>query len=201
MYIRDIRCVNTCTRRTGKHGGKKLRRGCRRMKKKIGQGKSFKGRRDNCITRIDDLTKTLVNIETKFQYLKFLPQDSNLTFLTRVESEGKTNAQIEANPTRDAYSEVYDWRPSVEKTDVIRTMEAIEGNIRRCSHIFFSKFKFVLVPEAETHPSQKDKSPWRKSSLNVPNSMEETDPRYSRRLRSRLSAENVLSSSSTLQVR
>lgn len=87
------------------------------------------------------------------------------------ESEGKTNAQIEANPTRDAYSEVYDWRPSVEKTDVIRTMEAIE--------------------EAETHPSQKDKSPWRKSSLNVPNSMEETDPRYSRRLRSRLSAENV----------
>lgn len=31
--------------------------------------------------------------------------------------------------------------------------------------------------------------------------MEETDPRYSRRLRSRLSAENVLSSSSTLQVR
>lgn len=132
---------------------------------------------------------------------KFLSRDSNLTFLTRAESEGKTNAQIEANPTRDAYSEVYDWRPSVEKTDVIRTMEAIEGNIRRCSHIFFSKFKFVLVPEAETHPSQKDKSPWRKSSLNVPNSMEETDPRYSRRLRSRLSAENVLSSSSTLQVR
>ncbi|XP_061931495.1 uncharacterized protein LOC107998165 isoform X3 [Apis cerana] len=95
------------------------------------------------------------------------------------ESEGKTNTQIEANSTRDAYSEVYDWRPSVEKTDVIRTMEAIE--------------------EAETHPSQKDKSPWRKSSLNVPNSMEETDPRYSRKLRSRLSAENVLSSSSTLQ--
>ncbi|XP_043582557.1 uncharacterized protein LOC122567722 isoform X2 [Bombus pyrosoma] len=93
------------------------------------------------------------------------------------ESEGKTNIQIEAGSTHDTYSEVYDWRPSVEKTDVMRTMEAIE---------------------AETHPSQKDKSPWRKSSLNVPNSMEETDPRYSRRLRSRLSAENVLTSS-TLQ--
>ncbi|CAK9809134.1 FH2 domain-containing protein 1 [Anthophora plagiata] len=94
------------------------------------------------------------------------------------ESEGKTNTTIEGNSTREPYPEVYDWRPSVEKTDVIRTMEAIE--------------------EAETHPSQKDKSPWRKSSLNVPNSMEETDPRYSRRLRSRLSTENVLTSS-TLQ--
>ncbi|XP_034177466.2 FH2 domain-containing protein formin 3 isoform X2 [Osmia lignaria lignaria] len=94
------------------------------------------------------------------------------------ESEGKTNTPTESNSTREAYSEVYDWRPSVEKTDVMRTMEAIE--------------------EAETHPSQKDKSPWRKSSLNVPNSMEETDPRYSRRLRSRLSADNVLTLS-TLQ--
>ncbi|XP_017883156.1 uncharacterized protein LOC108626791 [Ceratina calcarata] len=91
------------------------------------------------------------------------------------ESEGKTNTHTESGST---YPEVYDWRPSVEKTDVMRTMEAIE--------------------EAETHPSQKDKSPWRKSSLNVPNSMEETDPRYSRRLRSRLSADNILNSS-TLQ--
>ncbi|XP_076666241.1 FH2 domain-containing protein formin 3 isoform X2 [Andrena cerasifolii] len=88
------------------------------------------------------------------------------------ESEGKTNTPNEGNSTHETFSEVYDWRPSVEKTDVMRTMEAIE--------------------EAETHPSQKDKSPWRKSSLNVPNSMEETDPRYSRRLRSRLSTENVL---------
>ncbi|XP_076638635.1 FH2 domain-containing protein formin 3 isoform X2 [Colletes latitarsis] len=95
------------------------------------------------------------------------------------ESEGKTNTPNDGNSTHEVYdSEVYDWRPSVEKTDVMRTMEAIE--------------------EAETHPSQKDKSPWRKSSLNVPNSMEETDPRYSRRLRSRLSAENILTSG-TLQ--
>ncbi|XP_076166401.1 FH2 domain-containing protein formin 3 [Ptiloglossa arizonensis] len=95
------------------------------------------------------------------------------------ESEGKTNTPNEGNSTHEVYDpEVYDWRPSVEKTDVMRTMEAIE--------------------EAETHPSQKDKSPWRKSSLNVPNSMEETDPRYSRRLRSRLSTENILTSS-TLQ--
>ncbi|KZC06411.1 FH2 domain-containing protein 1, partial [Dufourea novaeangliae] len=94
------------------------------------------------------------------------------------ESEGKTNISNDGNSTLEPYSPVYDWRPSVEKTDVMRTMEAIE--------------------EAETHPSQKDKSPWRKSSLNVPNSMEETDPRYSRRIRSRLGTENVLSSG-TLQ--
>ncbi|XP_076235576.1 FH2 domain-containing protein formin 3 isoform X2 [Calliopsis andreniformis] len=88
------------------------------------------------------------------------------------ESEGKTNVPNEGtNSTHEGLSEVYDWRPSVEKTDVMRTMEAIE---------------------AETHPLQKDKSPWRKSSLNVPNSMEETDPRYSRRSRSRLSTENII---------
>lgn len=28
---------------------------------------------------------------------------------------------------KEGLSEVYDWRPSVEKTDVMRTMEAIEG--------------------------------------------------------------------------
>jgi len=27
-------------------------------------------------------------------------------------------------------SKVYDWRPSVEKTDVMRTMEAIEGDCK-----------------------------------------------------------------------
>lgn len=37
------------------------------------------------------------------------------------------NTQIEGGSIQDAYSEVYDWRPSVEKTDVMRTMEAIEG--------------------------------------------------------------------------
>lgn len=61
------------------------------------------------------------------------------------------------------------------------------------------KFKRILfVPEAQPLLSQ-DKSPWRKSSLNVPNSTEETDPRYSRRLRSRHSTENALMPS-TLQV-
>ncbi|XP_071443548.1 uncharacterized protein form3 [Hetaerina americana] len=45
------------------------------------------------------------------------------------------------------YRRVYqDWKPSVEKTDVVGAMEAIEG---------------------------RDKSAWRKSSLNVPNSCEE----------------------------
>lgn len=55
-------------------------------------------------------------------------------FLLRVltESEGKTSS---VNPLAEdslhvSYPEVYDWRPSVEKTDVIRTMEAIEGEER-----------------------------------------------------------------------
>ncbi|KAL6253627.1 hypothetical protein P5V15_015933 [Pogonomyrmex californicus] len=93
------------------------------------------------------------------------------------ESEGKScamNTLAEDQSTMHeggGFSEVYDWRPSVEKTDVMRTMEAIE----------------------EVQPlSSQDKSPWRKSSLNVPNSMEETDPRYSRRLRSRHNTENTL---------
>ncbi|KAK2586362.1 hypothetical protein KPH14_010652 [Odynerus spinipes] len=100
------------------------------------------------------------------------------------ESEGKNsirNTLAEDDSMHEGYSEVYDWRPSVEKTDVMRTMEAIE--------------------EAQPNQSQKDKSPWRKSSLNVPNSIEETDPRYSRRLRSRLSAENVLAPSPLQAIR
>ncbi|XP_023248408.1 FH2 domain-containing protein 1 [Copidosoma floridanum] len=74
----------------------------------------------------------------------------------------------------------YDWRPSVEKTDVMRTMEAIE--------------------EAQPASSQKDKSPWRKSSLNV-SSVEESDPRYSRRHRSRLNPDNILGSSTLQAIR
>lgn len=47
-----------------------------------------------------------------------------------VESEGKscaTNTLAEDQSMNEGFSEVYDWRPSVEKTDVMRTMEAIEG--------------------------------------------------------------------------
>lgn len=46
------------------------------------------------------------------------------------ESEGKscaTNTLAEDQSMHEGFSEVYDWRPSVEKTDVMRTMEAIEG--------------------------------------------------------------------------
>lgn len=46
------------------------------------------------------------------------------------ESEGKgaTNTLTEDRSVHEGeFSEVYDWRPSVEKTDVMRTMEAIEG--------------------------------------------------------------------------
>ncbi|XP_012230972.2 uncharacterized protein form3 [Linepithema humile] len=98
------------------------------------------------------------------------------------ESEGKSamNTLAEDQSIHGGFSEVYDWRPSVEKTDVMRTMEAIE--------------------EAQPLSSQ-DKSPWRKSSLNVPNSIEETDPRYSRRLRSRHSTENALATSTLQAIR
>ncbi|XP_033218569.1 uncharacterized protein LOC117173991 isoform X2 [Belonocnema kinseyi] len=103
-----------------------------------------------------------------------------------LESEGKNslaNIPAEESSLHEGYtkSDVYDWRPSVEKTDVMRTMEAIE--------------------EAQPLSSQKDKSAWRKSSLNVPNSLEETDPRYSRRIRSRLSTENMLGSSTLQAIR
>ncbi|XP_072749439.1 uncharacterized protein Form3 [Anoplolepis gracilipes] len=99
------------------------------------------------------------------------------------ESEGKgvMNTLTEDQSVHEGgFSEVYDWRPSVEKTDVMRTMEAIE--------------------EAQPFSSQ-DKSPWRKSSLNVPNSMEETDPRYSRRFRSRHNTENALVPSTLQAIR
>ncbi|GAB1862380.1 FH2 domain-containing protein 1 [Camponotus japonicus] len=98
------------------------------------------------------------------------------------ENEGKsTNILTEDRSVHEGgFSEVYDWRPSVEKTDVMRTMEAIE--------------------EAQPLSSQ-DKSPWRKSSLNVPNSMEETDPRYSRRFRSRHNTENALVPSTLQAIR
>lgn len=47
------------------------------------------------------------------------------------ESEGKspmnTLAEDQTMLEGREFSEVYDWRPSVEKTDVMRTMEAIEG--------------------------------------------------------------------------
>lgn len=84
------------------------------------------------------------------------------------------------NSLRPGYSDVYDWRPSVEKTDVMRTMEAIE--------------------EAQPHQSQTDKSPWRKTSLNIPSNSDDSDQRYSRRLRTRLVNDNVLGQS-TLQVK
>ncbi|XP_018405882.1 PREDICTED: uncharacterized protein LOC108782187 isoform X1 [Cyphomyrmex costatus] len=76
-------------------------------------------------------------------------------------------------------SKTYDWRPSVEKTDVMRTMEAIE----------------------EVQVSSQDKSPWRKSSLNLSSSTEETDPRYSRKYRSRPNMENAIMPSTLQAIR
>ncbi|RZF46426.1 hypothetical protein LSTR_LSTR012501 [Laodelphax striatellus] len=73
------------------------------------------------------------------------------------------------------YKRVYpDWKPTIEKTDVVGTMEAIA--------------------EAQPQNTVKDKAPWRKSNLNVQNSTEETemDLRRLRRLKSRGSLENSL---------
>lgn len=76
------------------------------------------------------------------------------------------------------YKRVYsDWKPTIDKTDVVGAMEAI----------------------AEVQPQSpvKDKSPWRKSNLNVPNTSEQTDldVRRLRRLKSRGSMDSVPPSS------
>ncbi|KAL0275923.1 UNVERIFIED_CONTAM: hypothetical protein PYX00_003637 [Menopon gallinae] len=72
------------------------------------------------------------------------------------------------------YKRVYpDWKPTIDRTDVVGVMEAIE--------------------EAQPQTPVKDKSMWRKSNLNLPNSAEdaEQDPRRLRRLRSRSSMEQI----------
>ncbi|GLH12264.1 Protein diaphanous [Gryllus bimaculatus] len=74
------------------------------------------------------------------------------------------STQVQPN----TYKRVYpDWRPTIEKTDVVGAMEAIE--------------------EVQPQTPVKDKSPWRKSNLNVANSPEEAemDNRRLRRMRSR----------------
>ncbi|XP_047102012.1 uncharacterized protein LOC124721206 [Schistocerca piceifrons] len=96
------------------------------------------------------------------------------------ESEGR-GSTLDTLPEEKAtlgkttnYKRVYpDWRPTIEKTDVVGAMEAIE--------------------DAQPHSTIKDKSAWRKSNLNVPNSAEETevDVRRLRRMRSRGSIEPV----------
>ncbi|XP_015112229.1 uncharacterized protein LOC107037914 [Diachasma alloeum] len=103
---------------------------------------------------------------------------ANRRSLEDPENEGKMNTLLE-DPSQSRYAEIYDWRPSVEKTDVMRTMEAIE--------------------EAQPHPPHTDKS-WRKSPLDTSNP-EETDPRYSRRMRPRLVNENVLGQSTLQAIR
>lgn len=51
------------------------------------------------------------------------------------ENEGKscpmnTLAEDQTALEEGGFSEIYDWRPSVEKTDVMRTMEAIESKYK-----------------------------------------------------------------------
>lgn len=61
------------------------------------------------------------------------------------ESEGKsctTNTLAEDQSMHEGFSEVYDWRPSVEKTDVIRTMEAIEG---MCFVFYYVNCNYLFI--------------------------------------------------------
>lgn len=101
------------------------------------------------------------------------------------ESEGRgstLDTLPEEKSTNTQYKRVYsDWRPTIEKTDVVGAMEAIE--------------------EAQPQTPVKDKSPWRKSNLNVPNSAEETelDMRRLRRMQSRGSVDAGSASSNPLQ--
>lgn len=62
--------------------------------------------------------------------------------------------------------------------------------------------ELCFVPEAQPQTPVKDKSPWRKSNLNVPNSAEETelDMRRLRRIRSRGNMDAGSASSNPLQV-
>ncbi|KAK6641738.1 hypothetical protein RUM44_013453 [Polyplax serrata] len=71
------------------------------------------------------------------------------------------------------YKRVYpDWKPTIDKTDVVGVMEAIE--------------------EAQPQIAVKDKSIWRKSNLNVPNAADDADdPRKIRRQRSRNNMEQI----------
>lgn len=66
-----------------------------------------------------------------------------------------------------------DWKPSstIDKTDIVGAIEAVEGIYTYTSSFFLCLFS-VLFPEVQ--PQIKDKSAWRKSTLNVANSTEET---------------------------
>uniref|UniRef100_A0A146M1M5 FH2 domain-containing protein 1 n=2 Tax=Lygus hesperus TaxID=30085 RepID=A0A146M1M5_LYGHE len=91
------------------------------------------------------------------------------------ESEGRSGSALDPLPegkladgSNIQYKRVYpDWRTPIDKTDVVGAMEAIA--------------------EAQPQSPVKDKSPWRKSNLNVPNTSEQTemDVRRLRRLKSR----------------
>ncbi|CAB0020214.1 unnamed protein product [Nesidiocoris tenuis] len=92
-----------------------------------------------------------------------------------LESEGRSGSALDTLPegklaegTNMQYKRVYpDWRTPIDRTDVVGAMEAIA--------------------EAQPQSPVKDKSPWRKSNLNVPNTSEQTemDVRRLRRLKSR----------------
>lgn len=82
------------------------------------------------------------------------------------EKPATTNTTTSTTPSSDTYKRVYpDWKPSttIEKMDVAANIEAIEESRAR------------------------DKSAWRKSNLNVPNSFEEIEPQIGHRSSSRTS--------------
>ncbi|XP_075228293.1 uncharacterized protein LOC142328432 isoform X2 [Lycorma delicatula] len=88
------------------------------------------------------------------------------------DSESEGRGTLDTLPEGSQYKRVYpDWKPTIEKTDVVGAMEAIA---------------------AQPQNGVKDKAPWRKSNLNVSNSTEETemDMRRLRRIKSRGSMDN-----------
>jgi len=56
------------------------------------------------------------------------------------------NTLAEDQPMQERFSEVFDWRPSVEKTDVMRTMEAIESIYFNLNELY-RKLIFDMFPK------------------------------------------------------
>lgn len=102
----------------------------------------------------DDLRRKTQRVQNNRRSLENDSESDGRSSILDTLPEGKL-----ANAKNDGYKRVYtDWRPTIDKTDVVGVMEAI----------------------AEAQPSVKDKSQWRKSNLNVPNTSEETDTNLKR---------------------
>jgi hypothetical protein len=98
-----------------------------------------------------------------------------------MDSESERSSTLDTLPegkqvysgSQSTYRKVYPaWEPSktIENTDVVSAMEAVEGEWKG----LLGKDCLVKTHISEVQPQIKDKSAWRKSTLNVANSTEET---------------------------